>query len=314
MPNATHIHRFPLIAVLSLAACDPMDRVAVTNPPTDPERVGLLVDGTRNGHHVNDEPYTPKLPPQGVPNLEGQGEVVAFAKHRAVAIEPANWTPAAEDRVEVELAQRYALPITVWLVDGDPAEQKERMHHALTQTNAIWATERAGIRIASMQFLDRTTKATAELLDFDCTERKTLSQTIGRKPDRINLYLVDRVDGHHARVATCGGDGFAVLADGVFPDDVTFALTANFGLRDVGQYGKAYAFNEENVMHPDHGPRKYLTEGQVFRMHVNPKSALNTVYGVRKGMVVRKCGGPKGTVGCPRVDRRLWADGALRTN
>lgn len=309
-----HPNQISLLLVCATTSCVPVDRVAVTNTPKAPERVGLLVDGWRNGQQIDDEAYTPKLPPQGVPNLDGTGEVIAFGERRAVSVKPASWTPQPEDRVELALEQAYKLPITVWIVDADVAEQKERMQNAVSATNAIWDAERAGIRIGGMQVIDATAKATAELSDFACSERKALTQAIGRKPGRINLYVVQRVEGKASRVTVCGGGGFGVIGHGAFAGDVTFALTANFGLKDVQQYGPKFVFDERNVMHPDHGPRQYLTEGQIFRMHVNPQSALNSVYGVRTGKTVRNCFAPAGSSQCPALDRRVWPDGNLPAN
>ena len=48
-----------LVVFLALSACDPYDRIIVANPPDSPERVGLLVDGWRDGQPINDEGYTP---------------------------------------------------------------------------------------------------------------------------------------------------------------------------------------------------------------------------------------------------------------
>jgi hypothetical protein len=105
-----------------------------------------------------------------------------------------------------------------------------------------------------------------------------LEETVGRVPHRINVYLVHRVYGDPEGVTVCGGDGFVALAEGGKRSDLAHGLVANFGLDHIDVGDPELRFDEQNLMDHHHGERLYLSEGQVFRMHVDPDSALNSVY------------------------------------
>jgi hypothetical protein len=63
-------------------------------------------------------------------------------------------------------------------------------------------------------------------------------------------------------------------------------------------------------MHSASNSRQFLTEGQLFRAHLEPGSAINSVYGVRPGQVTRSCADNASSRTCPPLAKRLWADGA----
>lgn len=302
------------VVFLALSACDPYDRIIVANPPDSPERVGLLVDGWRDGQPVDDEAYTPASPNLGIENLYSNAnfdsEVVGFGSGRSVTVVPVTWTDEPSDRVEFELAPAYELPVTVWMVYGDPVEQHERMQAWFASVNDVLESERAGIRFAGSEMRLGPTDPAPTLDDVNCGDRPLLEQTVGRIPGRINVYLVHRVYGDLEGVTACTRGGFVALAEGGKRSDLAHGLVANFGLEYIAQLDPVFTFDDQNLMSSKHGERLYLSEGQVFRMHLDPASALNSVYEARDGLRVRECPA-RGSRLCPVLDRRLWADGVL---
>jgi hypothetical protein len=70
------------------------------------------------------------------------------------------------------------------------------------------------------------------------------------------------------------------------------------------------AFGTTNVMHSASNVRRYLTEGQVFRSHVDPFTALSRVYGI-VSPETRSCPGQTSGASCLPLELRLWADGPV---
>jgi hypothetical protein len=60
--------------------------------------------------------------------------------------------------------------------------------------------------------------------------------------------------------------------------------------------------------------RKYLSEGQVFRMHFSTRSGLNGSLSARRsrgsdrGFTPRDCDDPPATLPCPAEDELVWQD------
>jgi hypothetical protein len=73
-------------------------------------------------------------------------------------------------------------------------------------------------------------------------------------------------------------------------------------------------FDVSNVMHSASWSRQYFTEGQTFRAHLRPNSAINSVYNSRAGLSIRNCDRDTLTRECPPIRKRLWDDGAFPAN
>jgi hypothetical protein len=73
-------------------------------------------------------------------------------------------------------------------------------------------------------------------------------------------------------------------------------------------------FDVTNVMHSASNVRQYLTEGQIFRAHLRPGSALNSVYGARPALPVRNCDRDTPLVDCPAIRKRIFVDGSFPPN
>ena len=76
-------------------------------------------------------------------------------------------------------------------------------------------------------------------------------------------------------------------------------------------------FDYTNLMSTNGSPgAAYLTEGQVFRMHINGGSVLNQTYNARPGQPTRFCDftSTTATNTCPGVQKRIWADGSYLAN
>ena len=61
--------------------------------------------------------------------------------------------------------------------------------------------------------------------------------------------------------------------------------------------------------------RQYITEGQLFRSHLNPNSILNELYNARPDEFTRTCDDSIMAMPiCPAIQKRIWADGRIPPN
>jgi hypothetical protein len=70
-------------------------------------------------------------------------------------------------------------------------------------------------------------------------------------------------------------------------------------------------FDQTNVMHNASNTRRFLTEGQIVRAHMNSRSLLWILFlDVGQHPPGRDCEPDDFNGACPALDRRVWADGA----
>ena len=140
-----------------------------------------------------------------------------------------------------------------------------------------------------------------------------IQSDIGARPGRINIYLVNLVDGSTSRGNACGvGGGFLAIAAGAGAELLAHELGHEFGLEHIDDL--AADFDQTNVMHSSSNTRQYLTEGQTYRAHLRSNSAINAVYGLRPGLVMRNCDRDTLTLQCPANKKRVWPDGTFPAN
>ena len=92
-------------------------------------------------------------------------------------------------------------------------------------------------------------------------------------------------------------------------DRLFHLIMHSFSLGDIAP--GTNGFNSRNVCSIANNPftnRRFITEGQLFRAHVNPASALNDVYDVRPGEYQFDCPDATTSPRCPPLDLRLFLD------
>jgi hypothetical protein len=304
------------------------DAVIMCAPPGTATLKLIAGAGAPYGALVSDASSTPAASYQGyalpadsvnVGTRNGSGEVIAFGVDRPLAIQPTVWATALADQlVTVPFANLLEIPITIWVVAGPFASTQQT---ALTfwQTAQLYFTaERLGVRMTAVEIVNATASPNAATwAAFTCGAANAnvaaIQAAIGARASRINVYLVGLVDGSTSRgnVCTVGG-GFAAIAAGAGAELLAHELGHDFALEHIDDL--VAAFNEANIMHSASNVRQFLTEGQTFRAHLRPSSALNQVYGLRPGLLTRDCDRDTLTPLCPAIARRLWADGVLPAN
>ena len=222
-------------------------------------------------------------------------------------MESVPWTDADDDVVDVTFDNEIALPVTVWIVRGPFAAQRGlAIDHSVT-TASIWQQERMGLRFSPFEIVDATGDPDApNYFDFDCSMRTGIQSDIGQRAGRINIYWVDTVDGGTGRGQACAiGSDFVAMGSRTNDELLSHELGHNFDLEHVN--GQA-TFDRTNIMHSASSTRQFITEGQSFRSHLDPNSAINWRYAARPGEPTRSCSHGADTNDCPVLNTRIWAD------
>jgi len=284
--------------------------------------------GAPDGALVSDGSSTPAANYQGfvtatdnvnVGARAGAGEAIAFSRDRPVTLHSTVWTTAfGNQTVTVPFAGAFDTAVTIWVVAG-PFVTTQQTALTLWQTaQQIYTDERLGVHLSPVEIVDATANAkAATYAAFTCgaanVNVSSIQADIGARPGRINVYLVSLVDGSTSRGNACAiGGGFVAIAAGSGAELLAHEIGHDFGLEHIDDL--TIDFNPTNVMHSASNWRQFLTEGQIFRAHLRPNSAINQVFNLRPGLPTRNCDRDTLTLDCPSIKKRLWADGAFPAN
>lgn len=277
------------------------------------EEIGVLVDGRFGAVTVNDSFYVSLDTDVELDEISGAGEAIIFNNRRPPVLrQNINWT-TGRDILSATLPDEILIPVTVWILHAPYTTNRANAIDWSLTTSMIWENERMGVAFEDYEIIDATNDPdAANYLTFTCAMRTNLINDIGNKPNRINIYVVETVDGGTSRGQACSiGSDFVAMASGAGSELLSHEIGHNFGLLHTDSRSD---FNRTNVMHSASNTRQYFSEGQVFRSHFNPSSALNDTYNARTGQPIRNCGHVQSDSQCPDLGKRIWEDGVLRPN
>ena len=279
---------------------------------------GTLVSDGASIATANYQGYATPTDVVNVGPRSGAGEAITFSAHRPVALQPVAWATSAGDQtVNVSFAAELDTPVTIWVVAG-PYSTTQQTALTLWQTaQQIYWDERLGVKL-TLEVVDATVNPKAPTWSaFTCgagnASVAAIQGDIGMRAGRMNVYLVGLVDGSTSRGNACVvGGGFVAIASGSGAELLAHELGHDFALEHIDDLTSS--FDTTNVMHSASNVRQYLTEGQTFRAHLRPNSAINSVYGLRGGLPTRACDRDTMVVGCPSIAKRIWTDGTWPAN
>src|SRR3954467_3068554 len=304
---------------------DSPDSIEVRNVALD---CGLVIDGAEssNGTVVNDRGRgstvsgavtidVGSLRRAAAPN---RNEAVGFGQDRAPRRSAMPWT-GGKDRFLLALGSEISLPLTVWIVQGPFASQRDHAFIAAFNTAVIWFNERVGTDLSDFRINDATNNpninnAILNSTGGDNRNWDDFSNRIGFDAGRINVYWINTVEGS----TTTGWSDFGariVMGRNTGDELLVHELGHALSLQHPQDCGVPSAeFDPSNVMWPCSTSRQFLTEGQVFRSHFNASSSINVLYNARPGEPIVGCQNTAQSAECPALNRRLWADGAFPAN
>ena len=275
---------------------------------------GVVIDGRTSVGSVNDYRATADGPVILVEPFEPspeRNELVAFTPGRPpVIVSPVPWT-AGRDTVTVTFPDPIRISATVWIVKGPFVAQRDTALRDAQATLEIWDREGVGIEFDEFEIIDATGYPDARTYhDHSSWQRfcqSGIETGIGKVSGRINVYYV-------GRIPNVGGVA-CVTFIGMPSSHRPWTLAHEFGhLFGLGHVYLSGGFDESNLMRGDGtfvAPLTLpatLTEGQVFRIHFDDRSALHTIYKARSAGEATRCPGLLDT--CPLLDLQLWVDGS----
>jgi hypothetical protein len=316
-----------MISISGLRDLGAQDQVTLNN--NSGNSVGLLVDGKLNGSFVNDQTYVSP----GSPTLIGQfskmngnktNEVMAFTQDRPMAIYTnAPWT-TGNDNIMVPFANQISIPVTIWVLYGDFGAVSTKAANDLLTASSIYSTERVGVGFSTVTFMDATANPLASrYYNYDNSALATsIKADIGYVNGQFNIYYINSIvaSGVQYTQAACVdqiGGTMVFMGSTTITTVLAHEMGHNFSLEHVHSGVATQWFDFSNVMSQNGSPNaRYLTEGQVLRMHLTSTSALNDTYNARPGRLIRNCAATSTTATdtCPGVQKRIWADGIYPAN
>jgi hypothetical protein len=285
----------------------------------------VSTSGSPNGVLLTDGPstnysgYTTAADKVNVGARAGSGEVVGFSQYRPAALQSVSWmTWSGDQTVDVNLHDQLRVPITFWILSSPFSTNQTRANNFWFAMQTVYWPERVGLLFTPVTIRDATTNSKrSSYLAFTCgssnANMNKIQSDIGFDSGRINVYLVDSVDGSTSRGNACLiGGPFVAIASTAGTDLLSHEMGHDLALTHIDDL--TTNFDQTNIMHSASNTRAFVTEGQLFRMHLEAASAINGTYGVRPGQITRDC--PRDTVSrvCPAIEKRLWADGTFPAN
>jgi hypothetical protein len=317
-----------IISISGVRDLGAQDQIKLNNNSGNP--IGLLVDGKLTGSFVNDKTYVSPGSPALIGQFsratgQGTNEIMAFTQDRPMAIYTnVSWT-TGNDNIMVPFANKISIPVTIWVVYGDFNSVSTKGANDTLTASTIYSTERVGVDFSTVTFMDATANPRApSYYNYDNSTMATpIKADIGYVTGQINIYYVQSlvwggVQYTNAGEATfIGGPSIAIASN-----TLTTVLAHEIGhlcaLSHVGSGPTPTQWFDYTNLMTTYGTlnMRYLTEGQVLRMHLTSTSVLNTTYRARPGLVVRDCDTTSTTPTntCPGVQKRIWADGTYPAN
>ena len=142
-----------LPVILFLAGCDTINVINGSGQP-----VGVMVDGQDSGGQINDRTVISAASAIGVGGLSASSqtnEVTGFTNDRPPQYLSTPWTGSI-DAFNLAFRPAIGIPVTVWIVKGPFAAQRQHAIEACIRTSAIWRNERMGVIFTPFNIIDAT--------------------------------------------------------------------------------------------------------------------------------------------------------------
>lgn len=256
-------------------------------------------------------------------------QVVAFRAGSAPALAMSvDWSQT--DSVKLQFGAPVEIPVKVWVLcvnancEGPLTEGfRDKINTFLFNANGLLEQERVGIILKKAatdasggDWISDQTGNSAKRYEFrdfeaegdddDCSKLDQLTGGMKEEP-ALNMYVVGRVAGSAWEGYSCGEMDIAVVAAATSWHTKLHEIGHNFGLEHVDARTIRQYTPTENLMHKASSDRRFLSEGQVFRMNFDIQTAMNQVFfALAPDRPFRDCTGPD--VACPPQGTWIWDD------
>jgi hypothetical protein len=239
------------------------------------------------------------------------------------------WTSSP---VTLTMEKQIDLKIRFWALCPDEAGDCSHPMNAAdtdyykdfkTDANAVLRSERVGIKLVAADgqlFSDtvRTEPGASDFKKFGQDKCGLFNEWVTAAPGRslasaINIYIVFTVDESSTRGVECSTNERKMVFIGasIAWETILHEIGHTLSLEHVPSTGVAWDGDvKENFMHGNSDTRKYFTEAQIFRIHVNDSSAVNALFNPGHAIVF-SCGSTDEeakTKVCPALGKRIWPE------
>jgi hypothetical protein len=299
-----HVNAYPEITT-TFTATEDYDVVLLQEAVG--HEVGFVVSGETSFGTLRDYGATRSGTTLLVPPFErtsGYRDLVLFTQGRPPVLLVPDWT-AGRDTIVAAFSPLVRFDVTVWIVRGPWESQRAvALEHAAVASQ-IWSQERVGVDFGEFEVIDATSNPVAsQYYDFTWQDfcSGEIRDAIGSVAGRINVYYVDTIDTYGGY--SCGDIVGMAAHSGRWGGLLAHELGHCMALSHTPD-----SWSNTNLMHRTGGARPpyYVTEGQIFRIHFDAWSRLNTIYGLQPAVRQRACLG--GSETCIALNTRAWPDG-----
>ncbi len=259
-------------------------------------------------------------------------QVVAFTKGRPPAMKDVVVWTDGNDTVKLDYPPTFQVPVKFWVLCGTkdskckgiPPEKKTELAEFFVWANERLTAEHVGFTLSRADdddwISDPTTglaKNTVDtLMKFNerkCEDFDDAVSTI-KQPDAINIYIVKTVDRKDNWGRQCSQNyDSAVVARNALEDTIFHEIGHVLSLEHTD--GKTWFLDiggEENLMSQISTSRKFVTEGQVFRMYFSTESGFSKDLASVLPNQVTSNGPPRDCTNTPlpclHEEEMLWPD------
>lgn len=316
-----------VLCLLGCDGCDTRDRIIFTNAGNG--EIGLMVDGantsglfTDQEHiHLQDDGNTFFFAEDILARNYGEDQVVAFSWFRPPVIVNNPGFDEGLDIIAVNFPDRIELDFTVWVIHTGGfntfSNRINEINDGFDWCDQYWASGRMGLITGRVDIVDARNDGQANNLR-DCSTCDDdyfadLRNDIGYDPGRINIYLTRQVEDSRSKGKTIqNGDQILLGSHTGEVDALLHQITHAFSLEHTdnlaGFYSKSATHSTNNLL----TRRKFLSQGQSFRAHAHPESAINDTYQARPGGFTISCPhSNNGSLECPELRKSFLFSGEL---
>jgi hypothetical protein len=288
------------------------DRIALSQNASSDNAV-VFLDARRSGGCVNDEVNRgAALVPLGsvLSNDNCRSEAAVFSDDDAVQLveNVTVWTNALGDRLPIDLSPgRWQPTIDVWSTQD---ALLTRAQNEMATADLLLNTNHAGIDVLARATHRLVTGANATIINTAAGDSwNVLGCRINSIKSTPAIYNKDHLNVYFANQPFTGFrcENVIMIGTEAEPESLAHEFGHAFSLshtdeKDYDNNG-ANDFGPTNIMWPNVGERTTFSEGQCFRMTLNPTSLLNAL-GVRTSGPTRACpdaAGPWNDSSCPWI-------------
>jgi hypothetical protein len=209
------------------------------------------------------------------------------------------WIGSSGNRQSLTLSDRRLGDVTIWIMQPPFSDTEARAIADLDRADAVFNGSNCGITFAPSNFTVNAEQDPGDpILNANCGNAANLRSQIGFTENNLNVYYLNDPG---ARGWWCPDEEVLIVGGTADNETLSHELGHAFSLGHTDGNGGSPVdfdgdgtadFSTSNIMWGGATGRDTFSEGQCFRMNLNPSSALNDGVGTRNcpdATISRQC-------------------------